>query len=62
MIRLYYLLPILLLLVTGCAGNKPFNDIARAGDTIAIGAGWKHQFSKEQLTVTITPSTCCSKL
>lgn len=48
---------IMLTVLTSCAGTKPFNHTARAGDTIAIGAGWKHQFSRDQLTVTITPST-----
>ncbi|MCW8830694.1 MAG: hypothetical protein OQK32_04140, partial [Gammaproteobacteria bacterium] len=56
MIKLYRSLVLLLLFViTGCAGLQPFNYAARAGDTIAIAAGWKHQFSRDQLTVTFQP-------
>ncbi|MFK5948129.1 MAG: hypothetical protein QM500_05095 [Methylococcales bacterium] len=61
MIKLYRPIPLLfllsLLVLTGCAGLKSFNHTARAGDTIAIAAGWKHQFSRDQLTVTFTPSS-----
>ena len=57
MTKLFRLLSLLsLLVISGCAGLQPFNHTARAGDTIAIAAGWKHQFSRDQLTVTFTPS------
>jgi hypothetical protein len=43
--------------LTGCAGTKTFHEVARAGDTVALAAGWKHGFSRDNITVTITPST-----
>jgi len=46
----------LLLLVAGCSGTRTFNEYARAGDTVAIAAGWKENFSRDRLTVYITPS------
>lgn len=53
----YICLTLSLLFLQGCAGLKSFNHTARAGDTVAIAAGWKHQFSRDKLTVTITPSS-----
>ena len=44
------------LLMSACSGDKTFNDYARAGDTVAVAAGWKQNFNKENITVTITPS------
>ncbi len=46
-----------LLLLSACSGDKTFNDYARAGDTVAIAAGWKQNFNRENITVTITPSS-----
>lgn len=41
-------------LFAGCAGNVTFPNAARAGDTVALGAGWKQKFDRNSLTVTIT--------
>lgn len=46
-----------LLLLSACSGDKTFNDYARAGDTVAVAAGWKQDFNRENITVTITPSS-----
>lgn len=43
--------------LTGCAGTKTFSETARAGDTVALATGWKHKFSRDNITVTITPPT-----
>ena len=51
------LLIISLSLFSACSGDKTFNDYARAGDTIAFAAGWKQNFNREDITVTITPSS-----
>lgn len=42
--------------LSGCAGTTTFSQAARAGDTVALAAGWKQHFSRDQITVTITPS------
>ncbi|NOX08500.1 MAG: hypothetical protein GXP22_03255 [Gammaproteobacteria bacterium] len=40
--------------LTGCAGQKTFHEFARAGDTIALAAGWQQKFSRDNITVSIT--------
>lgn len=50
-------LSILSLSIIGCAGTRTFNEYARAGDTVAIPAGWMQHFSPDNITVTITPSS-----
>ena len=54
----YKWLPIALVLLatalSGCTGARTFHDYARAGDTIAIGAGWKHHMQRDNIEVTIT--------
>lgn len=50
---LFMMLPLLGGLA-GCAGNVSLPAAARAGDTIALGAGWKNKFERESLTVAIT--------
>ncbi len=55
-----WLLMILLALmssVIGCAGTQTFTPAARAGDTVAVPVGWQKTLSRENLTVTITPSS-----
>lgn len=47
---------LLILFVAGCSGTRPFHEYARAGDTVAIAAGWKENFSRDRITVYITPS------
>jgi hypothetical protein len=41
----------------GCIGTRTFHDAARAGDTVALAAGWKHYYTRDNITVTITPSS-----
>jgi hypothetical protein len=43
--------------LSGCIGTTTFHDTARAGDTVALAAGWKHYYSRDNITVTITPSS-----
>lgn len=45
---------LLALLIVGCAGTKTFHEAARAGDTVAVAAGWNHFFQRDNITVTIT--------
>ena len=44
-------------LLNGCTGTQTFHSFARAGDTVAIAAGWQHYFTRDNITVTITPSS-----
>lgn len=57
-LSLYRLVIILVMLsiVQGCSAIKTFPSTVRAGETTAIATGWKQSFSKENTTVTITPS------
>lgn len=50
------LLLLLGLALSGCTGVRTFHEIARAGDTVAIAAGWKQHFTPGNVTVRITPS------
>jgi len=43
-------------LIAGCSGVQTFQSSLRAGDTAAVAAGWKKNFSRNDITVTITPS------
>ncbi len=43
--------------LTGCGGTKSFPLTARAGDTIALAVGWKHEFSRDQITITFEPES-----
>jgi hypothetical protein len=47
---------ILSLSIIGCAGTRTFNDYARAGDSVAIAAGYKKTFAKDNIQVEIFPS------
>jgi len=38
----------------GCAGTKTFHEYARAGDTIIVAAGYKKDFQRDNITVTVT--------
>lgn len=42
------------LLLIGCAGTKTFHELARPGDTIAVAAGYKMHFRRDNITVTVT--------
>lgn len=54
---LNFVFVILVASLGGCAGAQTFHESARAGDTVAVAAGWKHYFTRDNITVTITPST-----
>jgi hypothetical protein len=53
----YLILVLSILVLQGCVGARTFHEVARAGDTVALAAGWKHYFSRDNITVTITPSS-----
>jgi len=57
--KLHYLIFMIFLanVLSGCIGTKTFNDNARARDTVALAAGWKHNYGRDNITVTITPSS-----
>jgi hypothetical protein len=46
-----------LLMLGGCVGARTFHEYARAGDTVAVAAGRVNDFSRDNITVTITPSS-----
>jgi len=43
--------------LASCGGTRTFHDYARAGDTVAIPVGIQPTFNKDNITVTITPSS-----
>ncbi len=45
-----------LIIVSGCSGVQTFQSNLKPGETAIIAAGWKHNFSRDNITVTITPS------
>lgn len=47
----------LMVMLSGCSGVQTFQSNLRAGDTAVVAAGWKHNFSRDNIQVTITPST-----
>lgn len=47
---------LLVLLMTGCAGDFTFHKEARAGDTVALPIGWKPNFRHNNITVYIKES------
>ena len=47
---------LLTIVLAGCSGVQTFQSSLRAGDTAAVAAGWKHNFSRDNILVTITPS------
>jgi len=55
-IKIVLVLSSLLFLLVGCGGTRTFHELARAGDTVALAAGWK-KFTKDNITVTITSAT-----
>ena len=55
-----WLLMILLALmsgVIGCAGTQTFTPAVRSGDTVALPVGWQQTLVRQNLTVTVTPSS-----
>lgn len=49
------LLIFLLLILQGCAGTHTYTNTVLAGETAVVGAGWKHHFAHDNVTVTFTP-------
>ncbi len=45
------------LVLGGCAGARTFHELARAGDTVVVAAGRMTNYSRNNITVTITPSS-----
>lgn len=46
---------LLLLILQGCAGTHTYTNTVLAGETAVVGAGWKHHFAQDNVTVTFTP-------
>lgn len=44
-------------MLVSCGGKSTFHEYARVGDTIAIPTGMQPNFNKDNITVTITPSS-----
>jgi hypothetical protein len=42
-------------LILGCAGVETYPNRVAPGETVSVGAGWKKHFSRDNITVTITP-------
>jgi hypothetical protein len=53
-ISIAVLLVVVTLGIVGCGGTAPLNTAYRAGDTIALAAGWRQTFDRNKLSVTIT--------
>jgi hypothetical protein len=49
------LLLALLGLIAGCSGVQTFPNRVAPGETVAVAAGWKQHFSRDNITATITP-------
>lgn len=47
---------LLAIFLSGCAGVRTFPNAVRAGDTAALAAGWKSDFARDNITVSITDS------
>jgi hypothetical protein len=43
--------------VSGCVGSQSFTTAARQGDTVQLPVGWQKKLSRENVTITITPSS-----
>jgi hypothetical protein len=50
-----FLLPVLTQF--GCVGAKTFHEMARPGDTVVVAGGWKQHFTRDEITVTISPAS-----
>jgi hypothetical protein len=42
--------------VLGCSGVQTFPNRVAPGETVGVAAGWKHNFARNNITATITPS------
>lgn len=43
--------------LAGCAGTQTFGTAARAGDTVTLAVGWLTNLKRQNLSVTVTPSS-----
>ncbi len=43
-------------LTAGCAGTRTFHEFVRAGDTVALAAGWQDNVFRDNIAVTISPA------
>ncbi len=43
--------------VAGCNSTHTLPKVARAGDTVLLAVGWKKDITRQNITVTITPSS-----
>ena len=57
MLNRFIAIIILTITLASCGGLRAFHEEARAGDTIAVPVGLKADFSRENIAVTITPSS-----
>lgn len=51
---IFLIMTLLAVVLSGCAGVQTFPNTVRAGDTAALAAGWKSNFARDNITVTIT--------
>ena len=56
-IHLLFLLALVAAFLGGCAGTQTFTTAARAGDTVMLPLGWQKTLLRQNITVTITPSS-----
>lgn len=54
--RLFILLPLVSWL-SACVGFQTFTTAARPGETVALAIGWNKTLTRQNMTVTITPSS-----
>lgn len=52
----FFIVGLMVLALGACVGARTFHEYARAGDTVAVATGWQKNFSRNNITVTITPS------
>lgn len=43
-------------LVVGCAGINTFNQYAKSGETVAVAVGWQPDWSRDNISVWVTPN------
>ncbi len=46
---------VLLGLIAGCSGVKTYPNRVALGETVAVAAGWKQHFARDNISATITP-------
>jgi hypothetical protein len=51
------IISMLVLWLAACVGTQSFTTAARPGETVALAVGWQKKLSRQNVTVTITPSS-----